>query len=304
MNLLVVGASYRTAPVATAGAAGGRRRRPRRHCWTAWSPSRTSARRWSSPPATGSRSTPRSPASTAASPTSARSSPSRPARPPATSPATSTCTTTPTRSSTPSGSPPGWTRWWSARRRSSASSGTPTTAPPSADTAGRLLHELMQQALRVGKRAHAETGIDRAGQSVVTAALDLAAGTARRRPRRPAGAGGRGRRDGRAGPGHALPGPAPARCTVTNRSADRAGAAGRARTARSAVADRRPGRRAAPRWTSWSAATASTEPVLTRDVVLGRAGRPGPRPGPLVLLDLAVPARRRARGRPSCPASR
>jgi glutamyl-tRNA reductase len=40
-------------------------------------------------------------------------------------------------------------------------------------TAGRLLHELTQQALRVGKRAHAETGIDRAGQSVVTAALRL-----------------------------------------------------------------------------------------------------------------------------------
>ena len=43
------------------------------------------------------------------------------------------------------------------------------------DSAGRLLHELMQQTLRVGKRAHAETGIDKAGQSVVTAALDLAA---------------------------------------------------------------------------------------------------------------------------------
>ncbi|GAA4931987.1 glutamyl-tRNA reductase [Actinoplanes utahensis] len=42
------------------------------------------------------------------------------------------------------------------------------------DSAGRLLHELMQQTLRVGKRAHAETGIDKAGQSVVTAALDLA----------------------------------------------------------------------------------------------------------------------------------
>ncbi|HEX6500717.1 MAG TPA: glutamyl-tRNA reductase [Micromonosporaceae bacterium] len=42
------------------------------------------------------------------------------------------------------------------------------------DAAGRTLHELMQQALRVGKRAHAETGIDRAGQSIVTAALDLA----------------------------------------------------------------------------------------------------------------------------------
>jgi glutamyl-tRNA reductase len=42
------------------------------------------------------------------------------------------------------------------------------------DSAGRLLHELMQQALRVGKRAHAETGIDKAGQSVVTAALEVA----------------------------------------------------------------------------------------------------------------------------------
>src|SRR5690242_5133551 len=43
------------------------------------------------------------------------------------------------------------------------------------DATGRLLHELMQQALRVGKRAHAETGIDRAGQTIVSAALDLAA---------------------------------------------------------------------------------------------------------------------------------
>jgi glutamyl-tRNA reductase len=44
------------------------------------------------------------------------------------------------------------------------------------DSAGRFLHELMQQALRVGKRVHAETGIDRAGRSVVTAALDLIPG--------------------------------------------------------------------------------------------------------------------------------
>ncbi|HEX5740694.1 MAG TPA: glutamyl-tRNA reductase, partial [Pilimelia sp.] len=42
---------------------------------------------------------------------------------------------------------------------------------------GRVLHELMQQALRVGKRAHAETGIDRAGPSVVSAALEVAAAT-------------------------------------------------------------------------------------------------------------------------------
>ena len=41
------------------------------------------------------------------------------------------------------------------------------------DAVGRTLHELMQQALRVGKRAHSETGIDAAGRSVVTAALDL-----------------------------------------------------------------------------------------------------------------------------------
>ena len=45
------------------------------------------------------------------------------------------------------------------------------------DSTGRLLHELMQQALRVGKRAHAETGIDRAGQNFVSAALSLAAGS-------------------------------------------------------------------------------------------------------------------------------
>jgi glutamyl-tRNA reductase len=44
------------------------------------------------------------------------------------------------------------------------------------DSAGRLLHDLMQQALRVGKRAHAETGIDRSGQNVVTAALASAGG--------------------------------------------------------------------------------------------------------------------------------
>jgi glutamyl-tRNA reductase len=42
------------------------------------------------------------------------------------------------------------------------------------DATGRLLHELMQQALRVGKRAHTETGIDRAGQTVVSTALELA----------------------------------------------------------------------------------------------------------------------------------
>ena len=41
----------------------------------------------------------------------------------------------------------------------------------SASTAGRVLHELFQTALRVGKRAHAETALDEAGQSVVSVAL-------------------------------------------------------------------------------------------------------------------------------------
>ncbi len=46
-------------------------------------------------------------------------------------------------------------------------------------TAGRLLNELFQQALRTGKRAHSETGIDRAGQSLVTFGLEQLAGTGR-----------------------------------------------------------------------------------------------------------------------------
>ncbi len=48
-------------------------------------------------------------------------------------------------------------------------------AGQAAGTAGRVLNDLAQTALRVGKRAHSETGLDRAGQSLVTAALDLAA---------------------------------------------------------------------------------------------------------------------------------
>src|SRR5882757_5514418 len=44
-----------------------------------------------------------------------------------------------------------------------------------ADTVGRVMHELAQQALRVGKRSHSETGIDAAGASVVSEALADAA---------------------------------------------------------------------------------------------------------------------------------
>lgn len=41
-------------------------------------------------------------------------------------------------------------------------------------SAGSTLHELAQQALRVGKRVHSETGIDRAGASVVSVAVERA----------------------------------------------------------------------------------------------------------------------------------
>lgn len=42
-------------------------------------------------------------------------------------------------------------------------------------TAGRLIHDVVQAALRVGKRAQTDTGIGRAGASLVSVGLDLAA---------------------------------------------------------------------------------------------------------------------------------
>jgi glutamyl-tRNA reductase len=48
-------------------------------------------------------------------------------------------------------------------------------AADEAGTVGRVLHELAQQALRVGKRVHTSTGIDAAGASVVSEALADAA---------------------------------------------------------------------------------------------------------------------------------
>jgi glutamyl-tRNA reductase len=44
-------------------------------------------------------------------------------------------------------------------------------------TVGRELHPITQRALRVGKRVHAETGIDRAGASLVSVALDRVTAT-------------------------------------------------------------------------------------------------------------------------------
>lgn len=156
-----------------------------------------------------------------------------------------------------------------------------------ADAVGRLLHELMQQALRVGKRVRAETGIDSAGRSVVSAALDLAAthlnGGLAGRPVLVIGAGGMG---SLAVSTLARRGASP--LFVTNRSADRA-----ARLAESYHAEALPFdglSEALARVDVVVSATASTEPVLTRDVVARALERRAAlRSGRLILLDLAVP---------------
>ena len=147
------------------------------------------------------------------------------------------------------------------------------------DTAGRLLHELMQQALRVGKRAHAETGIDRAGQSVVTAALEVAAttfdGDLTGRTGLVVGAGAMGALSvatlTRTGVGP---------LQITNRGAARAERLAEAYGATAVpFADLTEALAAAD---IVVCATASTEPVLTAETLAGREK-------PLVVLDLAVP---------------
>ncbi|WP_436526093.1 glutamyl-tRNA reductase [Actinoplanes sp. HUAS TT8] len=158
-------------------------------------------------------------------------------------------------------------------------------AATESDTLGRLLHELMQQALRVGKRAHAETGIDKAGQSVVTAALDVAAehlgGDLTGRPALVIGAGAMGALSiatlTRSGVG-------PLR--ITNRSADRAERLAEAYGATAVpILDLE---QALSEVDIVVSATASTQPVLTRDRLrTALAARTSP--NPLVVLDLAVP---------------
>jgi glutamyl-tRNA reductase len=149
------------------------------------------------------------------------------------------------------------------------------TVAADADAAGRLLHELMQQALRVGKRAHTETGIDRAGQSVVSAALSLA-GDLTGRAALVVGAGSMGALAlatlRRAGAGE---------LSVTNRSAARA-----QRLAELYDALAVPFTDLAAALSTVDlvvCATASTGPVLRAELIGDRTGRP------LHAIDLAVP---------------
>jgi glutamyl-tRNA reductase len=154
------------------------------------------------------------------------------------------------------------------------------------DTVGRLLHELMQQALRVGKRAHAETDLDRAGQSVVTAALDVAARTlGSELAGRPALVIGAGSMGALAVATLARAGAAP--LSVANRGADRAARLAEAYEAAPVQFD--------DLTTVLSTvdvvvtATASSEPVLTVPTVTESLASRRPEAGPLVILDLAVP---------------
>ena len=155
-----------------------------------------------------------------------------------------------------------------------------------ADTAGRLLHELMQQALRVGKRARAETGIDAAGRSMVTAALDLAVthlepDGLRDRPTLVVGAGSMGALAlatlSRAGAGP---------LTVTSRRRERAARLADSYQAR--VVESGQLATAMAEVDLVVSATASSAPVLgLAEVSHALAARPPGRP--LVICDLAVP---------------
>ena len=182
---------------------------------------------------------------------------------------TSTSTTTTARSRTCSRSPPGSTRWSSARARSSARPARRSRLGQEHGTVGPALNALFQQALRVGKRAHAETDIDRAAPSLVSR---------RARPRREAVgavagkrvARGRRRRDGRARGRHRLPAAAPPSIVVVNRTA------GNGRPARRRV--RRPRGR---RW-----------PTLRRRAGRGRrGGLLHRRTGVVVTADMLAAAR-------------
>ena len=227
MSLLVVGLSHRSAPVSVLERAAlsadaqasccsdtlaARARRPRRPCW---------------PPATASSCTPTWTSSTRASPSCPRCSPQHSgvglggAHP------------VPLRALRGPGRPPpvlgGLRAGLDGRRRgrrSSARSRTRSRSGRSCTPRAGCINDLFQQALRVGKRAHSETGIDRAGQSLVTFGLEQLAGPARtsRVGRGQAGAGDRRRLDVLAGRGDAGAG----RCRRTGRRQPDAGARGAA----------------------------------------------------------------------------
>jgi glutamyl-tRNA reductase len=153
-------------------------------------------------------------------------------------------------------------------------------AGQSEGTAGRVLNDLAQTALRVGKRAHSETGLDQAGQSLVTAALDLAVPLLESaRPRRAVVVG--------AGSMSSLAATTLARLypgldlTVVNRTPDRAGRLARAVGGRALGLDRLAETLAGADLVI--SCTGATETVLSTDMLVGSAI------GQRVVIDLALP---------------
>jgi glutamyl-tRNA reductase len=166
-------------------------------------------------------------------------------------------------------------------------------------TLGRTLSDLGSLALRAGKRAHAETGIDRAGASLVSVGLDAAArhlrGVTPLRGAEPALAGlsvlvvGAGSMSSLAVATAARMGAA--RLVVANRSASRAqrlaASAPATVTATAADLSRLPAEIAAADLVV--SCTGAPGHVITADTAAAALASRAPAGRPLVLLDLALP---------------
>jgi glutamyl-tRNA reductase len=140
---------------------------------------------------------------------------------------------------------------------------------------GPVLNSLFQQALRVGKRAHAETGIDRAAPTLVSAALDRV------------GSDLAGRRVVVVGAGAMA---ALSLATVVRRGATEVVLVNRTSTRAERLAQEYAVR--------WAPLTAVADEVAAADVVVACAGARGvlvrleavaAAPGPIALVDLALP---------------
>ncbi len=149
--------------------------------------------------------------------------------------------------------------------------------------AGRVLHELFQKALRVGKRAHSETGIDEAGRSLVSVGLEravAAVGPLEGRDVLVVGAGSMG-----ALAGSTLRRAGVARITVANRTAENARRLATSLDGTGIGLDGlEDALRTADVVVSSTGATGTVVPVdVVRRAVAARSGRP------IAFLDLALP---------------
>jgi glutamyl-tRNA reductase len=149
-------------------------------------------------------------------------------------------------------------------------------------TVGRELHPIAQRALRVGKRVHAETGIDKAGASLVSVALDRVAGLIGELAGRPALVVGAGSMGALAATTLARRG---ATVTVSSRTPASASRLAESLGGRQAGLDRLPQELAGA--DLLVTCTGATGTVISTDMVgtalTGRGGRP------LVIVDLALP---------------